>query len=148
MKSPPVRSPPYSPPFSPPRSPPFKSPPYAPPRFTATVTVPPVKFPRGGFFLLPEFKQVKRQRLPGQAKRKVFVADIADPMRAGVFAPKGVKKLISSSPKIFKQIDVNLAKSRRSKKAFDPLTGFKIAKSGRYVYTKKNQLGSWSNFKI
>jgi len=148
VKSPPVRSPPYSPPFSPPRSPPFKSPPYAPPRFTATVTVPPVKFPRGGFFLLPEFKQVKRQRLPGQAKRKVFVADIADPMRAGVFAPKGVKKLISSSPKIFKQIDVNLAKSRRSKKAFDPLTGFKIAKSGRYVYTKKNQLGSWSNFKI
>jgi hypothetical protein len=91
---------------------------------------------------------VKRQRLPGKAERKYYVADIADPQRAGVFAPKGVKKLISSSPKIFKQIDVNLAKSRRSKKAFDPLTGFKIAPSGKYVYSSKNLLGKFTKFKI
>jgi hypothetical protein len=148
VRSPPIRSPPYSPPFSPPRSPPIKYPISKYPKFTATVTIPSIKFPRGGFFLLPEFKQIKSQRLSSKAERKYFVADIADPQRVGVFAPKGVKKLISSSPKIFKQIDVNLTKARKKRGAFDPLTGMKIAPSGKYVYSSKNLLGKFSKIKI
>lgn len=139
----PGRSPIYSPPYSPTYKPP---PGKSLGRYTSlgTIRIPDVVFPRLQTIkpvgLLFKFDQVKNQRLPSYAKRRFFVASPSDPLRAGVFAPKGVKELRSSSSKIFKQIDVNLAKARRKKKAFDPLTGFKIAKSGKYVYVSKYPL--------
>ena len=139
---------------SPPRSPgitPIKSPPRSSvirlPIKTQPVTSSTVRVPKLGL-LLTKFDQFKSQRLPSYAKRKFFVASPADPFRAGVFAPKGVKELRSSSPKIFRQIDINLARARRNKRAFDPLNAFKIAKSGKYVYSSKNLLGKFSKFRI
>lgn len=95
-----------------------------------------------------KFLQVKNAKLPAQSKRQFYVADIPDPLRAGVFAPKGVKKLISSNPKVFRQIDIDLARARRNIRAYDPLNSFKIAKSGRYTYSSKNLLNSYAKIKI
>lgn len=147
-------TPSISPSFGPsPSSSPGKSPVRAPsglrPKPIDLNITQPRQLPRYKPFALKfKFDQIKSRKLPSASKRKFFIADVADPQRAGVFAPKGVKKLISSDPIIFKKIDVNLAKARRKKKAFDPLAGLKISKDGKYTYSAKNLLGSYTKFKI
>lgn len=95
-----------------------------------------------------KFDQVKSLRLPAQSKKKFYVVDTADPQRAGVSFTYNLKTLRSSSPQIFQQIDINLRQARKKKNAYDPLNSFKIAKSGRYVYSKRNLLTSFTKIKI
>ncbi len=63
----------------------------------------------------------KGKKLPTFSKQLTFIADPADPLRAGVFAAKGVPQLVSGKAKIFKEIDKRLDVARRAKGAFVPL---------------------------
>jgi hypothetical protein len=63
----------------------------------------------------------KKKRLPTFTKALTFIADPADPLRAGVFAAKGVGQLVSGKATVFKTIDRKLKAARQAKGAFVPL---------------------------
>ena len=88
------------------------------------LNIPPTKLNFGGILLLKQ-KQKRSRRVPARSKQRIFIADVPDPLRAGVILPAGVKPLYARTRKgglkIFKKIDIRLGKARRSKYAIRPL---------------------------
>ena len=85
--------------------------------------IPPINIKAGIFFA--KQKQKRTRRVPARSKQRIFIADVPDPLRAGVILPAGVKPLYARSRRggfqIFKKIDISLGKARRSKYAIRPL---------------------------
>ena len=118
---------PLSPPSPPRLTPPRVSPPKFPPSIGSIVLSPP---PKQTILLPPKFPPIiiranlkgkKQRRLPTYKKALTFIADPADPLRAGVLEAAGVSQLVSGDARIFRTIDRNLAKARRKAGAFTPL---------------------------
>lgn len=138
----PSKSPVYNPvdsPYTPPYTPPYVPPSSPPSRYSSRVNPTKINLPiikptalkiKLAPFLL-KFNQVKNRRLPSRAKRKFFIADIADPKRPGVAFTAGVRTLRSSKSNVFQQIDRDLRKARNRRGTFDPLAGLNFGKKGK-----------------
>jgi len=87
----------------------------------STVRKPPF-VPKPPFlFALSKQDDRKKAKLPTFAKQLTFIADPADPLRAGVIQAKGVSQLVSGKAKIFKTIDKQLSAARQARGAVVPL---------------------------
>lgn len=91
----------------------------------------PTRLRGGGGFRFPIFGGGGTGGLGRTPKRSRtrFVASEVDPLRAGVLVPDDVTELVSYSPRVFKQIDINLGRARRKKGASggidsEPFKGF------------------------
>lgn len=69
---------------------------------------------RGGFFL-PFGGGTGGVSRRGKRGSKKFVASEVDPLRAGVLLPDNVSELVGYTPKVFRQIDINLGRERKRK---------------------------------
>lgn len=82
--------------------------------------VPPPVYPPPVEVMIPRFdlktKPVRFERQPKIKKARIFLTNPSDPLRAGVILAQGVPELRSKKPKIFRQVDILLAKSRKRNK--------------------------------